>query len=216
MSNSTTTTTSTNSPAAAAMTADPAVHRAREQQLIHHVQRLLADPRLRLDTSNGVKPITTLQSDVRPFDRALDLKNEMIRQNLPDRELQNRMPIGEGLEVTLFTRKFLVLRKVVGRLRVVCVSPTKALLKGEEPKPLTTQEVTKILGEMPPSLGGVPTTVVLLSTSGFTLEAHEATDRRPDRTLVLVEPNAAGGWGVHGPVEMKALVDLFDPEADEQ
>ena len=59
------------------------------------------------------------------------------------------------------------------------------------------------------------TTVVLLSTAGFTLEAHEAAERRPDRTLVLVEPNDAGGWSVYGPPESKALVDLFDPEADE-
>src|SRR4051794_6124500 len=86
---------------------DPAVHRAREQQLVQHVQRLLTDPRLRVDTANGVKPITQMQAEVRPFDRALDVKNEMIRLNLPDRDLQNRMPIGEGLEVTLYTRRML-------------------------------------------------------------------------------------------------------------
>jgi hypothetical protein len=40
-------------------------------------------------------------------------------------------------------------------------------------------------------------------------------ERRADRTVVLAEPNKAGGWAVHGPVETKALVDLFDPEAEE-
>ncbi len=71
----------------------------------------------------------------------------------------------------------------------------------------------KLLGEVPPA--GVPTTVVLMSTSGFTTEAHELAERRPDRTVILVEPNKAGGWGVFGPVETKALADLFDPEADD-
>jgi hypothetical protein len=67
-----------------------------------------------------------------------------------------------------------------------------------------------------PTRGDVPTTIVLVSTSGFTLAAHELTERRPDRTVILVEPNDAGGWSVFGPVETKALVDLFDPEAEDE
>src|SRR5207248_2083252 len=47
-------------------------------------------------------------------------------------------------------------------------------------------------------------------------EAREAADRGPERTLVLVEPNDAGGWSVYGPPESKALTDLFDPEADDE
>jgi len=116
--------------------------------------------------------------------------------------------------VTLGLRQFLLLQRTIGRLRVLCVSPNKALIAGEEPKPLTGQEVTKILTELPPSLGGVPTTVVLASTGGFTLEAHELADRRPDRTLILIEPNTAGGWSVHAPTQNKSLADLLDPEGD--
>jgi hypothetical protein len=56
----------------------------------------------------------------------------------------------------------------------------------------------------------------VLSTSGFTLEAHELAERRADRTLILVEPNDAGGYSVYGPVETKSLNDLFDPEAEDQ
>src|SRR5205814_6343013 len=97
-----------------------------------------------------------------------------------------------------------------------CLSPTRALVAGESPKPMSRQEITKTMSELPPSLGGVPTTVVLLSTSGFTIEAREAAARGPERTLVLVEPNDAGGWSVYGPPESQSLVDLFDPEADEE
>ena len=79
---------------------------------------------------------------------------------------------------------------------------------------MTPTEVNKFLASLPPSLGGAPTTVVLLSTSGFTMEAHELAERRADRTVILVEPNGAGGWTVTGPMETKALSDLFDPEAE--
>jgi hypothetical protein len=195
---------------------DPAAHRKREQQLIEHVQRLLEDERLRLDTKYGRRPITAFIRDVSRSDKSVDLKRMMSEMNLPDRELQSRMPVGEMVEVTLSQKKMWVLRQAVGRLRVVCVSPTRALLRGDMPQPMTPTEVNKLLSSMPPSLGGVPVTLVLLSTSGFTMEAHELAERRADRTVVLIEPNDAGGWTVTGPVETKALSDLFDPEGEDQ
>ncbi|HEY2586753.1 MAG TPA: hypothetical protein VGI81_13400 [Tepidisphaeraceae bacterium] len=195
---------------------DPAPHRRREQQLIEHVQRLLEDDRLRLDTKFGRRPITAYIRDVSRSDKSVDLKRMMSEMNLPDRELQSRMPVGEVVEVTLSQKKMWILRQAVGRLRVVCVSPTRALLRGDIPQPMTPTEVNKLLSSMPPSLGGVPVTLVLLSTSGFTMEAHELAERRADRTVILVEPNDVGGWTVTGPVETKALSDLFDPEGEDQ
>jgi hypothetical protein len=195
---------------------DPAVHRQREQALIQHVERLLEDERLRLDTTLGRRPITAFTRDVSRTDRSVELKRMMSEMNLPDRDLQSRMPVGEVVEVTLSQKKMLVLRSTVGRLRVVCVSPTRALLRGDEPQPMTPTEINKLLSQMPPALGGAPTTVVLLSTSGFTMEAHELADRRADRTVILIEPNEAGGWTITGPVETKALSDLFDPEGEDQ
>ena len=195
---------------------DPVAHRQREQQLIQHVESLLEDERLRIDTTLGRRPITAFTRDVSRSDRSVDLKRMMSEMNLPDRELQSRMPVGEIVEVTLSQRKLWVLRSVVGRLRVVSVSPTRALLRGDQPQPMTATEVNKLLSQLPPSLGGAPTTLVLLSTSGFSMEAHELADRRADRTVILLEPNDAGGWSVTGPVETKALSDLFDPEGEDQ
>lgn len=195
---------------------DPADHRQREQQLIRHVERLLEDDRLRIDTTLGRRPITAFTRDVSRIDKAIELKRMMSEMNVPDRELQNRMPVGETVEITLSQRKLWVLRSVVGRLRVVCVSPARALLRGDPPQPMSASEVNKVLSQSPVSVSGVPTTIVLLSTSGFAIEAHELADRRADRTVVLVEPNDAGGWSVTGPVETKALSDLFDPEGEDQ
>jgi hypothetical protein len=193
---------------------EPSQHRSYERDFMRHVRSLLADPRLRLDTTRGAKAITQMIAHVHNSDRGVELKNLMIQMNLPDRELQNQMPVGEFMEVTLAIRKLLLFQKTIGRLRVVCMSPSKALLTGQQPARMTAQDVTRALSEMPPSLGGVPTTVILLSTAGFTLEAHELADRRPDRTLIMVQPNEAGGWSVFGPTQNKALTDLLDPEAE--
>jgi hypothetical protein len=195
---------------------DPAAHRQREHQLVEHVQRLLEDERLRLDTKLGRRPITAFIRDVSRSDRSMDLKRTMSEMNMPDRELQNRMPVGESIEVTLSQKKWWVLKSTVGRLRVVCVSPMRALLRGDPPQPMTPTEVNKLLSSLPPSLGGVPVTLVLLSTSGFTMEAHELAERRADRAVILIEPNDAGGWTVTGPMETKGLSDLFDPEGEDQ
>jgi len=81
---------------------------------------------------------------------------------------------------------------------------------------MTPTEINKLLASMPPSIGGAPTTIALLSTSGFTMEAHELADRRADRTVILAEPNGAGGWTITGPMETKALSDLFDPEGESE
>src|SRR5437588_6926263 len=199
-----------------AISNDPSIHRHREQQLIHHVERLLEDERLRVDTTMGRRPVTAFTRNVSRSDKAVELKRLMSDMNMPDRELQSRMPVGEAVEVTLSQRRWWFFRATVGRVRIVCVSPTKALLTGDEPKPMSTPELQKLLASIPPSVGGVPQTVVVLSTSGFTREAHEVAERRAERTVIMVEPNEAGGWTVTGPVETKSLADLFDPEGEEQ
>ncbi len=192
---------------------DPELHRQAEQQMVQHVERLLADERLRVDTTRPL-PVVAMQRDVRKDDKAVDLKRLMSEMNLPDRELQNRMPVGQTLDVTLTRTKWWFLTEVVGRLKVVCVSPTRTLLKGESPQPLSTPDVHKVLGGLPPSLKGEPTTLIVVSTSGFTIEARELADRRAERTVILAEPNDAGGWRVTGPTPVKALADLLDPEAE--
>ena len=193
----------------------PAVHRQRETDFIEHVQRLLSDDRLRIDTTRGRRNASGLDQRVEKSDHALDVQRLMAEMNRPDRELLAQMPVGQTLDVTLSQRRFLIFKTVVARLKVMCVSPTRALLANQEPAPLKTQDVQKLLSEIKPAEGGVPTTVVLMCTAGYTTEAHETADRRPDRTVILAEPNTAGGWAIYGPNETKGLVDLFDPEAEE-
>jgi hypothetical protein len=196
-------------------TPDPSLHRQREQRLVEHVQRLLDDERFRLDTTKGARSVVTLVRTIDRSDGGVELKRMMSDMGVPDRDLQGRMPLGEVIEVTLSQKKWFVLKEVVGRLRVICTSPTKQLLKGETPEPMDIGDLNRLLSVQPPSLGGVPQTILVMSSSGFTMDAHEVADRRADRTVILVEPNGAGGWTVTGPTVIKAVTDLLDPEREE-
>jgi hypothetical protein len=195
---------------------DPAHHQQLERQMMEHFERLLSDERLRVDTTRGRRPVTTMFRAVESGDRAVELKRIMAEMGKPDRELQSKMPPGQWVEVTLSQKKFLFLREIVGKLQVICLSPVRALVAGHEPQPLGTADVQKVLTELTMANRGshIPTTVVLVSTSGFEMEVGELAERRADRTLIFVQPNDAGGWKVSGPVETKSLVDLFDPEAE--
>jgi hypothetical protein len=200
--------------------ADPDFHRQREREMMQHVERLAGDERLRIDTTRGARSASLMLRKEDGGDRKDDLHRLMSDLDVPDRELKERMPAGEWRAATYTRKKWLGLRtEVLGRLRVVSVTGAsndtwKSLLRGEAPKPLTPSDVQKALGALPPAVRGEPTTVVLVSTSGFTMEARELADRRSDRTVVLAEPNAAGGWRVIGPSSVKGLLDLLDPEAD--
>jgi len=39
---------------------DPSIHRNREEQMIQHLEKLLADERLRIDTAGGRRSVTDL------------------------------------------------------------------------------------------------------------------------------------------------------------
>ncbi len=197
--------------------ADPSFHRDREQQFVAHVQNLLADDRLRVDTTRGRRPVTAMIRTVNHTTGAVDLNRLMSQLGLPDRDLEQRMPTGQTIDVVLSQKKMIFFKQAVGKLRVTSVSPTQALLTSGDVQPLNRGDVQKLLSQGPlVPKGDVPTTVVLLSTAGYTLDAHELAERTNDRTLILVEPNTSGGWNVYGPAETKALADLFDPEPDEQ
>jgi len=53
-----------------------------------------------------------------------------------------------------------------------------------------------------------------VSTSGFSPSARELVDRGADRTVLLAQPNDAGGWSAFGPSVLKSSVDQLDPEGE--
>src|SRR5437762_11384828 len=156
--------------------ADPSIHRQREQRLIEHVKRLLSDDRLRIDTTSGRRAVAALRRDVRKQDREVDLKRLMGDMGIPDRQLQAKMPLGQQLTVTLSRTAFLIFKKVVGELRVVCLSPRRELLEGKEPGPLSAGDVKQAMTELVGD-SRVPATIVLMSTCGFEPGARVLVER---------------------------------------
>jgi len=192
-------------------TPDASWHKQREQEIVAHVERMLDDPKFVIDTSVGRKNTASAKRQVRAGDKSVDLKR-LMSQTRPDRDLEQQMPVGRTLEATFSVNKWLIFQKIIGRLTVTVLPPTKEILKDENPEPLTLGETRRQLSALPPPLPGVPTTIVLVSTAGFAPDAHELAERTSERTIVLVEPNESGGWSVHGSTEMSGILHLFDPE----
>jgi hypothetical protein len=197
-------------------TPDPSEHKAAQERFIAHVSRLLDDPRMMIDTTSGRRAVKGFIQTVSQSDHGVDVKRLMSELKRPDRELMDSMPLGQSLELTLSKKKWFVFKQTVGRLRVICVSPTRELIEDAPIQPMTGSDVNKLIRQLPPPLNGIPTTTILVSTGGFTLETHELAERTAEKTLILAEPNDAKGWSIHGPPETKSLNDLLDPEEGEE
>ncbi|MGF1633282.1 MAG: hypothetical protein ACFCVE_05475 [Phycisphaerae bacterium] len=202
---------------------DPLWHKTREQQLVEHVKRLLSDPALVVDTREGRRPAGRFGQQVVDTDQADKLKQTLAELNRPDRDLQSRMPVARKLEVTLMGRRWLIFSRAVGTVQVVSLVPTKSLILGRGPEPLTPTQVRQALAALGEPQKDVPQTAVLLSTAGFAPGARDVAGRTASRTVVLVEPDPkvgleseTGVWRVTGPPEVKALLDALDPEGQEE
>src|SRR2546430_11654 len=130
---------------------------------------------------------------------------------------QRQMPAGKSISADLWQKKWWFFTKTLGRLRVTAMSPVEALVAGDRsPQPMGRKEVEQVVIKSCPPAERAPTTIVLCSTSGFSREARELVDRAADCTLVLVEPNDAGGFTVHAPATARELKELLNPEDEEE
>ncbi|MGE5612127.1 MAG: hypothetical protein ACM359_22965, partial [Bacillota bacterium] len=120
---------------------DPIIHRQRETLFIEHVERLLNDDRLRIDTTSGRRPVLSLRRNVQKQDHEVELKRLMAELDRPDRDLQGRMPVGQELLVALYATRWFIFKTLIGRMKVVCVSPQRELLEGQPIRPLTPHDV---------------------------------------------------------------------------
>src|SRR5690348_2574332 len=113
------------------MSNDPNHHRELERRFIEHVEQMIDNDRLRLDTLRGRKAISAFNVYATRTDKSVDLKRLMSEMGRPDRELQRRMPVGEMIEVELSQRVLMVFRQKVGRMVAACVSPSRAILAND-------------------------------------------------------------------------------------
>lgn len=200
---------------------DATWHQQRERDVAQHFVSLLDDKRFVVDTTDGRKPITLFQKLTTESDNSVAVKRQMIELGSSDHDLQKRLPAGLQVDVTLKNTHLLIFEKTFAHVRLMSVPPTKALIRGDAVEPLGERDVRNALAMAPPPFPGnkkakVPLTVVLFSSAGFTKEATLMADRLAERTLILIEPSDVGGWTIHGTPETRAVLDLLDPEDEEQ
>src|SRR5687768_16640819 len=97
--------------------ADPSFHRRAEQRFIEHVARLLADHRLKIETTRGKRALSAGPFKLTRNDQAVEVKRLMSEMGVPDRELQAKMPVGAALEVELKKNRFFLFPTTIGRIK---------------------------------------------------------------------------------------------------
>ena len=154
--------------------ADPSRHQQLERQFIAHAERLVSDDRLRLVTARGRKSAVTLIRDVAFSDHGVELIRLMSEMGRRDRRLESQMPVGKAMDVALSVKKWWIFKSPVGRFRAICLSPARELLAGQPPRAVSASELMQAVSATPPPLAGIPVTLAIMSTSGFSAEAREA------------------------------------------
>ena len=98
-------------------------------------------------------------------------------------------------------------------MHVAVAPPWRDLVAGRPSTPMSARDVAKAIAQVPPPLGDVPLTVVIMSTSGFTADARKMAEHAANRYVILVESMPTGGWVVHTPPELADIAEVFDLEA---
>lgn len=198
---------------------DPSRHKDAEREAVRHLEALIAgeytdwNRRLSVDTRWGKQPMAALKRDVVRFDQQTDHKRLMVDAGKSDFDLQQRLPRGEIVDVSLVGRQLWLIPTKVGHVRVISLPPARELVQGVPPAPLTTDELKRRLREVPPPTKAVgPMTTVVVSTSGFTAEARRLAEQTAHGVTVLMEPDTAGGWLVHAPDSHAELRKVLNPE----
>ncbi len=105
---------------------DPAIHQQLERTMMEHVERLLADERLRVDTTRRAPACDDDVSFGGDGDRRGGTERVMSEMGEAGSGIAGKMPLGAFMEVTLSQKKWFFLKEQVGKLQVICVSPVRA------------------------------------------------------------------------------------------
>src|SRR5262245_25691723 len=111
---------------------DPIFHQQAEKVFLDHVVKLLKDPSFRIDTVRGNKSVTSfLAPTLDGPDEAKargELKRIMDELGQPDRDLQNKMPVGLRLDAAFAQRRMLFFKTPIANVTVISLVPIRELL----------------------------------------------------------------------------------------
>ena len=208
---------------------EPRRQREAERRVADHVVRLLDDRRFVIPTAFGPRPAASLQRRVHRWDRWLWVKKQMVELDVPDFDLQGRLPRGEGFDAALSRQVLLAFSQPMAHVRFASLPPVRDLIGGKSVEPLTAEQVRRSVGELPPprsgdldavegngggfAAAGGPMTLILFAGGGFSDDARRVAREFVDGPpTILIEPNDAGGFDVTGPPGSEFLREILDPE----
>ena len=201
------------------------LHRDLERRVVGHLVGLVGERSFVVPTTLGPKPAALFQPRLARWNQAGLVKKAMVAARSVDFSLQDAMPVGEGLDVSLGRQVLLAFRQPVGHVRFASLPAWDDLAAGREARPMSSDDVRRRVGDLPPpgdketpaeQFGG-PMTLILFAGGGFTPDARrvarEFTDGPP---TILIEPNDAGGFTMTGPPGARTLLAMLDPESGDE
>lgn len=136
-----------------------------------------------------------------------------------DRDLIDALPANRRIALHGFERYLLFWRKRTGVAVASTVSPLAHYVRAsdEEPPPIALGDLSAHVEHLV-SDRRVPHVLGICSPTGFTEEARGARFGGGGLTVILIEPDGAGGWNVHCADESvdERILRLFDPEGTDQ
>ncbi len=147
------------------------------------------------------------------------LRAMLARHGRPDRAALKALPCNRRVVLRGFERRFVFGKRATGVAIASVLSPMEhfAADNAADAPPIGLGEladhVRRLTGD-----AKTPHVVGVCSPTGFAREVHNSGLDFPNVTLVLIEPDAAGGWNVTSPagaVDPRVLA-IFDPEGARQ
>jgi hypothetical protein len=197
-----------------------------EQRVVGHVVSLIQGRDFIVPTLLGPKPVNLAQPKVSRWSQGANVKKALVSAGQADFDLQDAMPKGAGLDVSLGRQVLMAFRQPIGQVRFASLPPWEDLAKSQPLRPMTSEAIRRRVQELPapgdssvpPSDFGGPMTLILFSGSGFSPDARRvAREFRDGPPTILIEPNDVGGYQTSGPDAAAMLMQALNPEtADEQ
>lgn len=153
------------------------------------------------------------------FDESDRLRALLANFRQYDREKLKNLPSNRRVSLRGFEKRFWLWKKQTGVAIASVLAPLEHFASGSggEPPPIglgeLNEHLSKLVGER-----RVPHIIGVCSPTGFTVEAREAKLSGDQVTVVLIEPDALGGWKVAGSGDRvdARLLRIFDPEGPKE
>ncbi|MEM1011515.1 MAG: hypothetical protein AAGI46_04760 [Planctomycetota bacterium] len=193
-----------------------------ERRTVGHLLAMISGREMVAVTSTGLRPVSALQPKLVRWNQAKAIKEALVSAGNPDFDLQDAMPLGEGIDLSLGRQVLMAFRQPVGQVRFVSLPQFEDLARDRDPSPISADDIRQRMqdvpqpgdNETPSSEFGGPMTLILFAGGGFSDDARRVAKTFVDGPpTILIEPDDVGGFTITAPDAAAALAATFNPES---